>query len=442
MHSRNSGNLLSAREIKLNRTRAITLLAILVGMLLTVVPARAEDDHKLPEGRYQMPELYVAGESFAETLQKTRELYREARPEIPADPHQGPWYKWKDVEAEEFETAFPPEELNAESIHLEEIEDWSRKPSWAARAENFPEQKRDTMTYVARVIECKDPVAVAIEIGVAPRGSVFLNGKQLMQFKSRSMKVKHHPLLLNLPAGRNLLIIKIHNTSWRSLFYYRMHWTSPADTVLGKLRLDYPKLTAELEEQLDAADMTVDDWFMDDKTIATHKLAAAGDLGETLGVDPAGYIREDNALADLATMLSGARALSMLGEIPWNQYDLATARLDDVPDAELAARFRSDVDALREHTEADARHAREQVAARQWVGKDAIETRLAQAKELTGRAGVLRSMALAASYDGPDLLGNQWAHAPSGNPVLTAKGLPAELSEETLPWEAQLGRQQ
>ncbi len=428
----------------------MTMRAIITIALCCCTMWAADKHEKKPDGCYELPELYVKKESFAETLIATRQAYLKAKPSIPVAPKFGAWYSSEDYETEGLNTKCPPEDHpDSDAKDAEGKPIWKREESWSNGEELIPNQK-EPLIYGLHVIDCAEPVAIAAEFSGRCEVALFLNGSEIARFIWKRNGPKHTWAKLDLKQGRNVLMVKVLKKSWRSLFHFVPEWQDPGDVILAKLKADFPKETAALTTDLACCDASLLDWFSADDQVAwTRKLAGSATtrLASALAVqaDPLHEVHVEglgNGHAGVGAYTQLARyaeQFALLQEIPFPMLartaEAAKAQKigDDYP-AQLAT-LSSGVESLKKQT-----HAK--LLAKQPVDLRTAADLHAQAQMIEQRARILRSELLALGYDGPPLLGNQWPLNKSRNSVVPAMGLPDAASDENQLWDTKLGSQQ
>jgi len=177
---------------------------------------------------------YVKKDTWQGTMQASREaLVRQeaepaaAKPAAPAEDQLGPWYHigtFQTPGKSSFSEVFPPEteiDLNKTYGKLR----WTAHPEWIDGVLHDLQTDGNTATYLYRTITVKAPKAITGYFGSDDGMALWLNGKKLISNDvPRGAAPNQDQAKLELVAGENKLLFKIHNQGGGCGFYFS---TSP-----------------------------------------------------------------------------------------------------------------------------------------------------------------------------------------------------------------------
>ena len=397
-------------------------------------------------------DLFRSTGDLASSLLATREHMRQHLDDLPPALHIGPWYCSQGFKSDDPEAVHPPEQqLDASALGADGVTLWTPQPGWGFDQELPTPWKREQTGYgmVSLRSAAARTVGLVIDKGhhLSGEGSLLLslNGRELARYTS-DKQAEPLRIPLHLEQGDNLLLLKIRQTSWRAVFHLTLDHQDPEQHLRAAVRSQYPALAPILLGDLDSAGHTLSSWLtQSDPLPGMHDLLAlvlerlGGALevtidhqifrGQDLGSGLQAYLAWAAVHRDLDLLPQGARAA-------WQEtiLDAAKHSLGGELHERLARFYASRSACLR--TIADT------LQRGRIPDTSALADVLAEARALDPDMRRLRSQLLARTWSGPDLSGDQWAHNPSRNPLLSAQHLPAAANDSNRLWERELGRLQ
>ena len=136
--------------------------------------------------------------------------------------HVGPFVGlgFDEIGGPERESAFDPQK---KFVHAEQNLSWSEKPEWKdGKLYNMVFTSENSSNYLLKEITSSSAANLPISLGSDDGIKVFLNGEQILANNvGRGAAPDQEKLTLKLKAGKNILLLKIHNAGGASGFYYK-----------------------------------------------------------------------------------------------------------------------------------------------------------------------------------------------------------------------------
>jgi len=136
----------------------------------------------------------------------------------------GPWYTTGPLKAQAFnEVLFPETAIDLAAKNPAGQALWTPKPEWSdGKAQELPAEGR-VSTYLFRTLTTDKPAKVSANLGSDDGLEVWLNSKKLLsQDVARGISADSATVVLDLQAGENKLLLKIHNQSGAHGFYFAL----------------------------------------------------------------------------------------------------------------------------------------------------------------------------------------------------------------------------
>ena len=136
----------------------------------------------------------------------------------------GPWHTSGPLKAQAFADGFFPEkgiDLAAKAADGKAL--WTAHPEWSdGKAQELPADGR-VSTYLFRTLTVEKPAQASVSLGSDDGLEVWLNAKKLLsQDVARGVSPDSAIVILDLQAGENKLLLKIHNQSGSHGFYFAL----------------------------------------------------------------------------------------------------------------------------------------------------------------------------------------------------------------------------
>jgi len=207
----------------------------------------------------------------------------------------GPWYKTEAMKAKGFADAFFPEEgvdLKAKDEYGKAL--WTKKAGWEDGKIHELRGGNSFSTYLYRVINSDKAVTVTVSLGSNDGIEVWLNGKKLLSYnKGRPVVPDSHLVDLQLKAGDNEFLMKVHNISSFCGFYFSISQNSAALQLWRAIKKKYPTKCGWMANELGGNEYLK--WFYGPNGVEAEKIMIESVL-EDLGVDGAKFKKEYDLL--------------------------------------------------------------------------------------------------------------------------------------------------
>lgn len=312
------------------------MAALTFVLLMLQGPAIAQD---------ATPQVYQRAGTWEATMLATRERFQALQAAQPASPVAlSPWFVTAPAPSGNWQESFFPERgVDLEARSEQGVPLWSRREGWVDGQVHNLGAGINTATYLFRTLTSATAARRVASMGSDDSLTVWLNGERVYaRDVSRPAAPDQERVELNLRAGENHLLVRIHNYINEAAFYFALG--SPLDIavrdVLPALERDFAAETAEFRADAGGDPLVVLTRFLNQQGAATVESELAGRALSEVGDRAPGLARR---LEDLRA--SGAPA----GDPDW----LAVYRLACEARSALAQSRR--VDAL--------------LATAQWLGE-------------------------------------------------------------------------
>ena len=240
-------------------------------------------------------ECYVKKATWQESLAAAWEAANKREAEKPAaaapakpDDEWGPWYyigTFQTPGKSSFTEAFPPEKECDFTKPVGKLR-WKAHPEWDDGVCHELHAGSNTATYLCRIIKAKTPKTVTGYFGSDDGMVAWLNGKKLISHDvPRGVEPNSDQAKLELVAGENKLLFKVHNQSGSCGFYFSTSPTPGAnqghkgqarEALWELVQRDFPDGEARKQMAWERQDKIWDkDWPGGDVSALTQRYAQA-----------------------------------------------------------------------------------------------------------------------------------------------------------------------